>query len=644
MSQSHTGKRPVVKCKRCRQRRKTVLLGEMICEVCHRKEPKATCGVCGKEKRFVKDGLCPLCVRRAILLTKIECARCGRSKPVAKPYGAYCQDCQRIVNCGEGRCSRCGKDKPYVHRKDKICRRCNLNRHAPKRLQRYLETVRITNEYNLTLFRHLAGLINWATVNERTWNRFHEFAVFLQSHQFDGPLTWGSIRELRATLLGKRYAHVRSCLEQLGELLLEPAIDEDVEECEPESKPLVPISSLEADVIAVSKKYDLWVRTERRNTPRASLNHFRTLLRFGRWCATRGLTSLATVEAAHVEEYLHTLGLKWKCRHCSFTKNVTARGEAPPAACEHSECGALHSYEKVIRCVERSVYEYRARLRIFFGWLKDVEEGIEVNPAPPAQRRKRRKQRGRRTRKYPVTIQYYDWEVIDALWKAIEDPDMPAEEAMLLYLLLNHAFYVWELRTVRIPSQCRPIALGVESRESLADVLSLEWQPREFSRGRQSLGRTGAILRLEPADEPWLGDLVGRFMRERNQKLRDPNNPYLFVGTSKSLRGGPVSDAYFRHMIESATARITGRVCTVNILGKCSRLLYAEFGGHEGFRHLRELGLTEQHARSYAWAKPVRVVPKQANRIRTKDAKQRRLSLTVPPIDVFGMPTDFGRE
>lgn len=54
---------------------------------------------------------------------------------------------------------------------------------------------------------------------------------------------------------------------------------------------------------------------------------------------------------------------------------------------------------------------------------------------------------------------------------------MPAEEAMLLYLLLHHAFYSWELRTVRIPSQCRPIALGAEPREWLEDVLSLEWQP-----------------------------------------------------------------------------------------------------------------------------------------------------------------------
>ena len=165
----------------------------------------------------------------------------------------------------------------------------------------------------------------------------------------------------------------------------------------------------------------------------------------------RGLTSLATVEAAHVEEYLHTLGLKWKCRHCSFTKNITARGEAPPTACENLECRALNSFEKVIRCVERSVDGHRARLRIFFGWLKDVEEGIEINPAPAAQRRKRRKKRGRRTRKYPQTIQYYDWEVIDALLKAIEDPKMPAEEAMVLYLLLHHAFYLWELQDCANP-------------------------------------------------------------------------------------------------------------------------------------------------------------------------------------------------
>lgn len=230
--------------------------------------------------------------------------------------------------------------------------------------------------------------------------------------------------------------------------------------------------------------------------------------------------------------------------------------------------------------------------------------------------------------------------MIDALLKAIEDPKMPAAEAMALYLLLYHAFYVKELKTVQIPSQCRPLALGGGPREPLEEILTLELQPRELSRGKQFLGRTGEILKLEPKDEPWLRDLFRRFMLERSQKLRDPKNPYLFVATDRGPRGGPASDDYFRVLIKRATARVTGRVCTASILGKCSRLLYAEFGGHEGWRHLRELGLGEQHARSFAWAKRVRVVPKQASQTRKDDPKQHLSNLTLPPIDVFGIPTD----
>ncbi|MBC8028492.1 MAG: hypothetical protein H7Z16_00105 [Pyrinomonadaceae bacterium] len=436
---------------------------------------------------------------------------------------------------------------------------------------------------------------------------------------------------------------MRSCLEQLGELLLDPAKDEDLEECLSGINPLVPIASLHADVIAVLKKYDLWLRTERKNTPKSRRNHFDTLGGFWRWSATRGLMSLDMVKATHVEEYLHTLGLKWKCRRCSFTKNLTSRGEVPPSACENWECRALDSYEKVIRCVERSVDRHRAGLRVFFGWLKDVEEGIELNPAPAAERRRtRKKKRGwRRKRKATATIQYYDWEVIDALLKDIEEPNAPAGEAMALYFLLHHAFYLRELQTVRIPSQCRPIALGAAPRESLEDVLSLEWRQRELSRKRQFLGRTGEMLQMEPADEPWLRDLVVRFIRERNQKLRDPKNPYLFVGTRGSSRSGPVGGRYIRSLVESATARITGRLCTANILGKSSRLLYAEFGGHEGFRHLRELGLGGSQAHTYAWAKRVRMVPKPANRTKKKDVRRRASGLTVPLIDVFGIPTDL---
>jgi hypothetical protein len=632
--------KPIVECKRCGKSRRTVLLGDRLCRPCHRREPKAKCDLCGKERRFVTAGagLCPNCVKRAARPIEIECAKCGRIKPPATAHGIYCQSCNRFVSRGADICSGCGKKKSLANKRDNLCSGCNKDQGAPRKLQRLLDTLIISKKYNLTLFRYLVGHINWEKVDGETYARFKEFASFLQGHNFAGALTWGLILKLKIALPGKRYSRVRSCLEQLGELLLGPVKEDDLESHLRKRGPLGPISSFEASVVAVLEKYDLWLRTERKNTLDSRRNHFTTFRRFWKWCGKQGLTSLAQVEAAHVEEYLHTLGLKWTCRKCSFAKNITRRGEDAPTECENSDCRAPASFEKVIRCAGTTVRAQRARLAVFFGWLKDVERGIDINPAPSVDgRRTKRKKGWQKARKNPLTIQYYDWAVIDALFRAIQDPNMPAEEAMVLYLVLYHAFYRAELQTVRLPMQCRPIALGVESSQSLEDVLCLEWIPRAPSRGKQSLGRSNEILRLEPADEPWLRDLIRRYMQERNRKLRNPKNPYLFVGLFTSPRGGPVADRYFRRVIESATARVTGRACTIKVMGKCSRLIYSEFGGLEGFRHFRELGLGDQCGRHYAWAERVRMVPRQVNR--TQTGKRSRTDLEVPAIAVFGNPT-----
>lgn len=564
------------------------------------------------------------------------------TKPPAKTNGKYCAQCQKRDNRGEGICSCCGKEKAYLQKKDKLCYLCYLNRHAGKRLKRFVDTVVIENQYNRSLFGCIAGTINWELVDENVYFRIRSFGRFLQTHHFEGPLTWNAIIKLKRLLTGDKYKKVRSCLDQIGELLLGVCNERDMDEELRTIKPLARISSLAPNIISLLGKYDLWLRTERRNTPASRRNHFITVGDFWKWCAHLELSSFAEVESAHLQEYLHLLGVKWECRDCRYTKNSTRRGEAPPTLCENLECRAINSFEKVIRCVERSVDAHRARLRVFFGWLKEVEEGIEKNPTPGDQRRKRKQKRGRRTRKYPETVQYYDWQIVAAILNAIEDPTMPAEEGMVLYLLLYHAFYRKELQTVQIPSQCRPAALGTEPRECLEDVLYLEWEPRQLSRGMQSTGRSGQPLQLEPRDEPWLQDLIRRFMKERSQKLRTSQNPYLFVGAKRSPRSGPVNDQHFRHLIERATARITGRVCTVSILGKCSRLLYAEFGGHEGFKHLRELGLGEQRARAYAWAKRVRIVPKQTTQLQNEYAKRGSPPLAVPPVDIYGIPTDTG--
>lgn len=637
--QPHVKDRPVVECTRCHKQRRTLLLSQMICEGCYRNEPKAKCGICGKARRFVADGagVCPKCVVRATQCSGIECPKCGKSNPLAKPNGVYCSLCQWKINCGVGRCSCCDKEKPYAHQALKLCRRCNLNRVAPRRLKKNLDSVSISNECNLALFQDLIGLIKEERVIEETRVRISEFGRFLQTHQFPEPLTAASILELRTTLPGKKYARVRLCLTQLGELLLDRADDKGLAEYKGRIKLPAIILSFNAGIIAVFKKYDLWARTERRTTRTTRACHLRTLGRFWRWCEERGLPSLATVEAAHIDEYLHTIRLKWKCVKCSFTKMLTTRGEAPPTVCERLECRALSPYEKVVSCNVASTDQERGTFRVFFGWLKDVEEGIEINPAPTTQRKKGK---AKERRKKPRNLQYYDWEIMDVLLKGTEQPNTPAEEGMVLYLLLHNAFSLRELRTVQIPLQCRPIALGAEPRDSLEDVLTLELPRRELSRSRQSLGRSGAILRMEPADEPWLRDLVRRFMRERNQKLRNPNNPYLFIAKGCCPRTGHVGLSYLSRLIERATARITGRICTLNILGKCSRLLYSEFGGYEGYRHLRELGLSEHQARGYPWFSRVRVVPKRVSQYQSLKWLPLSYRPTVPPIDVFGLPTD----
>jgi hypothetical protein len=96
------------------------------------------------------------------------------------------------------------------------------------------------------------------------------------------------------------------------------------------------------------------------NTPAARRNHFITLGDFWKWCAHRGLTSFADVEAVHLQEYLHLLGLKWKCRYCLFTQKLTTRGETPPTVCENPKCRALNSFEKVIRCGDEALARARA--------------------------------------------------------------------------------------------------------------------------------------------------------------------------------------------------------------------------------------------------------------------------------------------
>jgi len=522
-------------------------------------------------------------------------------------------------------------------KRQKLCKRCTADYRAPTRLRRFIETIIISDDFNRSLFQNLVDTINWETVDEEVRRHIFEFGTFLQSHMFERPRSWSAIRELSGQLKDHKFRRVRECLEDVGQLLL-GARNEQSDEVN--LHPLNPVAWVPPELRQIMEKYDRWLCEERDDTASSRHGHFGTLSQFWKYCTKRGVTLMAEVRAPHVEEFLYTLSVKWKCVRCSYTKNVSTRGQSPPQTCENSACRAVGSFEKTIHCKEQTVFGHRGVLRIFFGWLRDVEQAIEDNPAPTPNRKHDRKRRAKSGRKRPATIQYYDWEIVSALLNAIEDPNTPAEEAMVLYLIMHHGFFARELVTVRIPPQCRPQAFGAASPQPLEDVLKLEWLPRRLSRNRQFLGRSAEGFMMEPTDEAWIRDLVARFIHERNQKLRDVTNPYLFVAAKMRGARGPLTYACLRQLVQRATSRVTGRACAIGILSKSSRLLYSEFGGYEGVRHLREMGLCPGQARAYAWAQRIRVIPKQATSS-APFACHRGSRLTVPLIDVFGIPTEF---
>lgn len=632
---------PVGECKRCGKRAKSTLLAFTICYDCYIKESKADCGKCGREKRFVTEngGFCLKCSERASSAIEIECRECGKIRPPAKRGSEYCDPCRQRVT-RRGICSKCGRRCRYWSKIKELCKRCGSNDSAARRLKRFVEALEISDDYNRFLFEKVVATINWEAVHEEVRRRIVETGTFLQNHEIEEPLSWGTIRDLISELSGSQY-RVRECLEQLAEHLLGPDADEPNR---PDVRVLALINSLPTDLRPLARRYDDWLLNERKNTYTVTRNHFLTLRKFWRYGVKRGVTCLSAVRSEHVDEFLYILSFKWECRECSSTRNVSARGEVAPNVCENSACATTGGFDKVARCLPAAISAHRARLRIFFGWLKDVERGIDVNPAPPAEKKKKKRHCNAGTNKKLRTIQYYDWEIIDSLFNAIETnaiegASMPVAEAFALSFVLHHGFYVHELQTVRIPLECRPLVVGGASPEPLERVLRLEWLPRELSRNRHFVGRTGDVFEMQPADEPWLRELTARFMRDRSVTLRDLNNPYLFVCKYSRHPCQPVGKHYIWRLIQKATARITGRVCNPNILAKSSRLLYSEFGGYEGWRHLRELGLCETHARRYAWAQRIRVIPKEPGEEAIRRFSAGLSPLVLPPNDIFGKPT-----
>jgi hypothetical protein len=341
-----------------------------------------------------------------------------------------CATCWRTERNRYSICARCNKLKAIQVKADRLCKQCYKDQRAPQALRVYVEGFTTPFRYNRTLFEVLAGTIDWQAVNEKMNRRLRAFGRFLQTYEFEEPLTWQAIEDAMP-VLGPTNRNVpkqvRASLLDLGHVLAAKGELERREVYVARRNALLPITRAPRHIRPLLERYAAWL-WERQTKTTNVREHLEGLVPFWSWCDHRGIRSPAEAQADLVKDYLLVLYWQWQCSRCGAKAAFEPHDRKAPRTC--TRCGALHSLHKVKRYAQNTVRAERAKLLVFFDWCK-VGRVVLANPVRvrvPA----------------PIaTIRHYSPDVVRALCAYTAAPDADPAEAMCLYLILFHALSVW---------------------------------------------------------------------------------------------------------------------------------------------------------------------------------------------------------
>jgi hypothetical protein len=277
-------------------------------------------------------------------------------------------------------------------------------------LRRYIADFTTPYPYNKALFDLLATTIDWESVTQHTERKFRAFGRFLQTQPLREPLTWETIEEA-LPLLGPTKRNppkqIRACLLDLGHLLVAKGILETRETYIARRNALLPIKQAPSHMQALLHRYTTWL-WERRNVPGNVRDHLKALASFLSWCEQRGIRSPEEVQASLVNHYLLSLYWQWQCSVCQATMLFDPADRQAPSVC--IQCNTIGSLSKVKRYAQNTVRGHRARLLVFFDWLK-INRMVVANPVQ------------RKTPAPSPTIQHYSPEVIRQLCASLTAPN-----------------------------------------------------------------------------------------------------------------------------------------------------------------------------------------------------------------------------
>jgi len=611
-------------CEGCGRSCRAEQKGRDICRSCLRKEPSVPCLRCGLMTHHAapETGLCPRCTR---VTSRSEgvCAHCSRTRVIFDQEAHLCLTCHKVTQqtkrywekqarvtcmvCGQLRasalynraichacwnteknghqpCTRCGKLKLIYAKAENLCKQCHDQSAAPGALRKYIATFSTSYPYNNVLFEVFVAALHWELVNKKTERKVRVFGRLLQTQPLPEPLTWETIEALLPPLGPTKRTEpkmIRACLLELGHLLAARGELETREAYLDRRSALSPLGQAPGPLQALLQRYATWL-WERRAVPTSVRDHLEVLASFWSWSERRGVHAPEEVQVSLINDYLLHLYWKWQCSSCQSAMAFDPVERQAPRRCTH--CGAIGSLVQEKRYSQNTVRRYRAKLLVFFDWLK-MNHMVIVNPVQ---------------RKVPSprpTIQHYPPEVIKRLCAYILLPTADPMEALILYLVIFHATTVWELRHATLPTLL-PLHSDV-CLPRLAEAYYIIIPKPAPSLGDRSPGRPDVRLDFPANAAPWLKPLLDRFERQRQVMTGNPRNRYLFITAHTRHHTTPVGSYYIWHIVHRASVQVLGAACNPNTLRKTAGVMFAD---RAGAGTLRWMGWDDQQAFKYTWA------------------------------------------
>jgi hypothetical protein len=481
----------------------------------------------------------------------------------------------------------------YQVKAERLCKQCYKDHLAPQALRSYVERFTTPYPHNTALFDLFTETIDWPTVTQKMDRKFRSFGHFLQIQPLSEPLTWETLEHVLPPLGPTNRTvpkQIRACLLELAHLLVAEGKLESWETYVARRNALSPIKQAPERIQALLHRYAIWLG-ERQSAPSNVREHLECLACFWRWCEQRGIHGPEEVQVSLVSDYLLTLYWLWQCSACGGTMPCEPGARTAPGVC--SSCGIIGSLTKQKRYVQNTVRNHRAKLFVFFDWLK-INRMVIANPVQ------------RKTAAPEPTIRHYPPEVIKQLIAFITTPDADPVEAVMLYLIIFHALSVWELRHAALPTVL-PLRQDIAV-PTLAEAYYVNVPKPAPTRGDRSPGRPDVRLDFPAKAAPWLKPLLLRFERQRQHMVGDAKNRYLFVTPKLARHNTVVSHFFIWKMVRQASLYVLGAACNPNALRKTSGVMFAD---RAGAGVLRWMGWDEQQAFAYTWAARELVQPRQ---------------------------------